>query len=153
MKTTDWSAYKPENFEYVGGWVRNWFSNFAESPFILEGINWPSVENYYQAKKSNDPEEQKYIALLTPSRAKQRGRTITLRSDWESIKQDVMLTALRAKFSKSPWKERLLQTGDEMLIEWNNWNDKVWGVSIRDNKGQNLLGLALMKVRDELKNS
>ena len=142
--------YRPKEFQFVAGWVRNWFSNFAESPFELNDIRWRSVENYYQAMKTLDVSIRQRIAYMTPAQAKKAGRNLLIRPDWENIKYDVMITALRAKFSNEDWTKKLLATENEVLIEWNNWNDKIWGVSIKDNLGENKLGKALMKIREEL---
>ena len=55
---------------------------------------------------------------------------------------------MRQKFSKSPFKEMLLSTGEEELIEGNTWNDRFWGVC--DGMGENNLGKILMAVRESL---
>lgn len=150
-KNQDWSKYKPAYpFPLVKGWVRNWFSNFAESPITINNITYSSVENYYQAMKSMDINDHKAIAAMSPSKSKMSGRRLALRPDWEDVKQDVMTDALIQKFLIPEWRDKLLLTGDETLIEWNNWNDKIWGVSIKDCKGANLLGQILMQIRTEL---
>lgn len=148
----NWEKHRPETFEYVGGWIRNWFSNMAPAPIEMGFIKYASTENYYQAMKSENEEDWKRIATLAPNISKKEGRKLTLRPDWEGIKYGIMKIALKAKFRQPIWKEKLLATGDSILIEWNNWNDKVWGVSVKDNLGENLLGKALMEIREELKN-
>jgi ribA/ribD-fused uncharacterized protein len=117
----------------------------------IDGIIYNSTENYYQAMKSLDDHERRKIAGMAPNKSKRYARTIQLRPDWEEVKYEVMKKALLAKFSIPEWRDKLLATGDEMIIEWNNWNDKIWGVSIKDYEGQNLLGKCLMEVRDILK--
>lgn len=149
----DYSQYRPSQFEYSGKWIFNWFSNLVSVPILVDGEDWPSVENYYQAQKTMDSYTRFGFKRMAPSQAKRAGRNLVIRPDWENIKYEVMKTALRAKFSDPMWGRRLLDTGDEILIEWNNWGDKVWGVSIKDNKGHNLLGKALMEIRDELFNN
>ena len=68
----------------------------------------------------------------------------------DKVRYGVMIKALQAKFTQhKDLKDILLSTGAKTLIE-DAKNDKVWGVG-RDGKGQNLLGKALMQVRDELK--
>jgi len=146
----DWTPHRPEKFNYEGQWIRNWFSNMIESPFLWDGINWRSVENFYQAHKTTDYHAMVYVSKLEPRAAKKWGKNMKIRSDWNAIKYDVMLEGLRVKFRIPEWRMRLLETKSEILIEWNNWNDKIWGVSIKDNQGENLLGQALMQVRDEL---
>ena len=148
----NWSKYKPDSFEIVNGWIRNWFSNMVISPMIIDGIVYNSVENYFQSHKSLDRDERIRIASLLPSISKKEGRKLKLREDWEEVKYEVMKTALRVKFNSKYWKDELLSTGDSIIIEWNNWNDKIWGVPINNCIGENLLGKALMEIREELKN-
>lgn len=75
-----------------------------------------------------------------------------LRPDWEEVKDEVMLQALRMKFSQNPKiAKELLATGDAILIEHTR-NDDYWADG-GDGSGKNKLGLLLMQVREELKNS
>ena len=149
---TCWNEFRPDKFEYNGTWIRNWFSNFILSVIVIDNILYNSVENFYQAMKSISRNDHIYVAKLTPSQAKKWGRTFPeIRDDWEQVKYDFMKQALLAKFSIPIWKEKLLATGDEVLIEWNNWGDRIWGVAVVDNMGKNLLGIALMEVREQLR--
>jgi predicted NAD-dependent protein-ADP-ribosyltransferase YbiA (DUF1768 family) len=59
---------------------------------------------------------------------------------------------LRAKFTQHRSAQSLLlSTGQKRLVE-DSPVDNVWG-SGRNNDGKNLLGVALMKLRDELRTS
>ena len=81
-----------------------------------------------------------------------RNRQNPLRQDWEEIKNKVMLQALRMKFSQNPEiAKELLATGDAILIEHTR-NDDYWADG-GDGSGKNKLGLLLMQIREELKNS
>jgi hypothetical protein len=63
---------------------------------------------------------EKIRRALTPAKVKSLGRCrkVPIRPDWEEVKEEVMLTALRAKFHQNPeLRERLLATGDAELIE------------------------------------
>jgi len=121
-------------------------SNFYPSQIFLEGKWWPTVEHFYQARKTDFPETQEYIrSIEKPIEAKKFARSIPIRSDWERIKEDVMLQALRAKFSIPELREILLSTGDAIIHE-NSQYDDYWGT-----KGLNRLGKLLMQVRDEIK--
>lgn len=127
-------------------------SNFSKSPLFINGIAFPTVEHYYQAMKSTSYED--YIAIANASTAKETkllGRKIKIRDDWDSIKDSVMRYALYEKFKDNTLGDKLLATGDEELIEGNNWGDVYWGVDERTNKGLNTLGKMLMEVRDHLK--
>jgi len=132
-------------------WIKNWFSNFIpnDKPFIYKGIKYYTVENFYQAMKTLDPEERKAIAAATPSIAKKLGKKVKLREDWESIKLSVMKYALKKKFAPgTSWHTKLMATGNEEIVELNNWNDVYWGRTL-DGRGENHLGKLLMKLREE----
>jgi ribA/ribD-fused uncharacterized protein len=67
---------------------------------------------------------------------------------------ELMLDIIRAKFSTPEMAEKLLATGDRMLIEGNTWSDRRWGcVQAKDGtwRGKNWLGQILMQVRSELR--
>ena len=83
--------------------------------------------------------------------AEHAGRETDLRPDWEQVKFEVMLHALRGKFTLEPHRSALLLTQPRPLAE-DSPSDFVWGARGSDGGygGQNLLGLALMRVRDEL---
>ena len=67
-----------------------------------------------------------------------------------SVKDDIMLKALRAKFTQNDHlKDLLLGTKQRELVEHTS-NDTYWGDG-GDGSGQNKLGKLLMQVRTELK--
>lgn len=126
-------------------------SNFYMVPVEFEHEIYPSSEHAYMAAKTEVFALRKQIAACaTPAEAKKMGRSLKLRDGWEAMKYDVMLTILRSKFSSSAMQYKLLLTGDAELVEGNWWGDKIWGVCLKTNQGQNLLGKALMQVRKEL---
>ena len=98
--------------------------------------------------------QEKIRQIASPMDAALEGRNCQnpLRSDWEEIKDEVMLQALRMKFSQNPEiAKELLATGDAIIIE-NTRNDAYWADE-GDGSGKNKLGLLLKQVREELKNS
>ena len=144
----DFTNQRPESFNYQGNWIDNdWMSNFTRCRIVHEGIEYPSVENFYQAMKTLNPELRKGVAQMSASHAKRWGRRTELRSDWEKMKVSIMLTGLALKFSQEPFKTQLINSNPDELIEWNNWGDRFWGVDISDNKGHNMLGECLKLVR------
>lgn len=149
----NWHSYKPQKFEYVDGWIRNWFSNMTPSPMEIGSIIWPSVENYYQAMKNPfDSEYFRVVLGATPKLAKKLGRKAKIDVEmWEASKETHMHAALWAKFNQPKWKEQLLATGDELIVEWNNWKDIYWGYDVNLNRGRNVLGIHLMAIRDKLR--
>lgn len=128
-------------------------SNFARYPFILDGVYWPTTEHYFQAHKFEDPAIFEMIRNLpTPGDAARTGRkrSLPLRKDWEQIKEDVMMSALRAKFIGYPeLTQLLLNTGDAKLVE-HTARDSYWGDG-GNGRGLNRLGVLLMLLRNELR--
>lgn len=128
----------------------DFLSNFFIHPVTYDETVYVSNEHAYQAAKTLDTDEREVIEMAkTPGQAKKFGRGATLRSDWEQIKLSVMEDLVRQKFQDPTLKQKLLDTGTAELIEGNWWNDTFWGVS--NGRGQNHLGLILMKVREELR--
>lgn len=132
-------------------------SNFYECPVFYEGINFKTAEHAYQWGKTTNVVEQMYVIVSpTPGIAKRRGQEVTLREDWNEIRYKVMLDILRAKFSQNcGLRQALEETGDAILIEGNTWCDNTWGdcscSKCANKKGENMLGILLMQVREELK--
>lgn len=129
------------------------FSNFSCHSIFLQNRIWPTVEHFYQAQKFDNPENQEYIrCCATPILAKRTAYDLAHqhRPDWVSIRENIMLTALRAKFKQHPdLSKKLLSTGDRYLMEFTD-SDEFWG-DAGDGSGQNRLGHLLMQVRTEIK--
>ena len=141
------SDFSRENF---------FLSNFYNAYLDYEGVVFCSTEAAFQAAKTLDIEERKKIARMSPSESKKAGRKVALRRDWESVKDKVMYDVCVAKFTMNEsLKERLLATGDEELVEGNEWHDNYWGNCTCDNckdiPGRNQLGKTLMKVRADIR--
>ena len=104
-------------------------SNFAPYPFSDGSKIWPTSEHYFQAQKFLVPEIQEKIRqIASPMDAALEGRNRQnpLRSDWEEIKDGVMLQALRMKFSQNPEiAKELLATIDAIIIE-HTQHDAYW---------------------------
>ena len=134
------------------------FSNFAETPFPMAAWHDPSLiilfdsgEHGFQAAKGRDEAEHERIRLAgSPLEAKRAGRRVALPADWNRRRTHVMLAVVRAKFAVPELRALLLSTGDRILAEDSPY-DPVWGCRDRASgyTGQNLLGRALMRVRDE----
>lgn len=127
-------------------------SNFFPSTIFVDGVKYPTVEHAYQAHKTLNHEERQVIReTKTPGKAKQLGRSVTLREDWDDVKIDVMRTLIRLKFENPLLRELLICTNDAKLIEKNYWNDRFWGFCICRGEGQNWLGKILEEVREEIR--
>lgn len=114
---------------------------------------YPTIEHYFQANKAITREAHDHIRTQRgPWQAKKAGRSTDLRPDWEDVKYDVMLAGLRVKFEQEEFREVLMGTGGRLIAE-DSPTDFVWG--IRDAEGgytgTNLLGKALMEIRDEIR--
>lgn len=129
------------------------FSNFAAFKIRLKGRTWPTSEHYFQAQKFENAEHRESIRLAkSPMIAARMGRDRKkrLRSDWESVKDDIIREAVSAKFSQHETLQTLLlETGDAKLIE-HTTNDSYWGDG-GDGSGKNRLGEILMEVREQLR--
>lgn len=128
----------------------HFLSNFYQVMVVFEGNAYPSVEHAYQAAKCADIGQRFLFFSGSSAQAKQHGRKVKLRPDWERFKLSVMELLLRLKFTPDTqlafW---LLKTGNAELIEGNQWGDTFWGVC--GGQGQNHLGKLLMKIRAELR--
>jgi ribA/ribD-fused uncharacterized protein len=144
--------------EFRGRWF--FLSNFSECKIEFQGIDYPTVEHYYVAMKSNSDQmiNGKYYTsadfremiakIKEPAIVKKIGQQIKVRKDWSEKKLEFMNFAIREKFKDENLAEKLKSTGNSLLVENNLWKDTFWGVF--NGKGENHLGKILMKVRDEI---
>lgn len=128
----------------------SFLSNFYPCLIEFDGDIYPSLEHAYQAAKTNDPNERKKIREEKQvRRAKQIGRHVTIREDWEQIKVEVMRDLLKKKFENPQLRKLLLDTYPHDLVEGNNWGDTFWGVC--RGHGKNMLGVLLIQLRSKLR--
>ena len=129
------------------------FSNFASFPIKVDGKRWPTSEHYFQAQKfKGTPQESKIRKVTTPSEAARLGRSrkFRIQKNWDAKRDNVMWTAVWAKFTQHPeLEELLLSTANATLVEHTS-NDHYWGDG-GDGSGKNRLGKILMKVRGKLR--
>jgi ribA/ribD-fused uncharacterized protein len=98
-----------------------------------------------------------------PEKVKQLGRQVkNFNVDkWTAVSRVIMYDILLDKFGQNPdLLKTLLDTGDKVLVEASPY-DTVWGVGLGEDdplildpanwRGKNLLGFALMAVREKLK--
>lgn len=139
-------------------------SNFSPCKVEHQGITYPSVEHFYVAMKCNNDQmidgvfytigdfRENVAKLKEAAFAKKLGKKIRLRKDWDEKKYQFMEYGLREKFKDPDLREKLVGTGNTEIIETNLWHDVEWGQCSCDkckNKGKNLLGKLLMKLRSE----
>lgn len=150
------------NPDEENGYLSNWYL----SDFEIYSIKFSSMEQYMMYKKAvvfDDTEIAKEILETTDvSRIKALGRQVSKYNDthWNGVRQIIIYKGLLEKFSQNEdLKKRLLNTGNDILAECAV-QDKIWGIglSMKDVnrwdmekwRGQNLLGFALMLVREDL---
>ena len=144
----EWLKLDIDNFrgEY------DFLSNFYEAPVEYDGLIYGNNEAAFQAQKCCTREEKIPFTQYRPGQAKRAGRQVKLRSDWEKVKVSLMKEIVLAKFTQNlELRNKLLQTGDRVLIEGNGWHDVFWGVDSKTGVGENRLGKILMDTREELK--
>jgi len=125
-------------------------NNFFESPFTADGKTYSTVEHYYQCQKFLDPEIQEKVRSASDAdSAKKLAHEFEAREDWDSLKDQVMVEALRHKFEQNKnLREKLINTGDATLVE-DSPRDPYWGGALPGS--ENKLGLMLMDLRSKLK--
>ena len=150
------------NPDEENGYLSNWYL----SEFKIDSIKFSSMEQYMMYKKAivfNDTKIAKEILETTDvSKIKALGRKVSNYDDtyWNGVRQIIICKGLLEKFSQNKdLKKRLLNTGNDILAECAV-QDKIWGIglSMKDVnrwdmekwRGENLLGFALMMVREEL---
>lgn len=125
-------------------------SNFYPVLIKMDDVTYPTLEHAYQASKTLDKDERLGIFICrTPGQAKRLSKELSIRPDWNDIKVGVMKELLKQKFSYPKLRDMLIATGDEEIIEGNEWGDTYWGVC--NGKGRNILGNLLMMLRNDLK--
>jgi len=117
---------------------------------------------YFKALLFNDKDVADEIldAAEDPKKVKALGRLVKgfNQATWDARKFGIVVQANREKFRQNETlRRRLIETGQRELVEASPM-DKIWGIGFTKvnalrNKarwGQNLLGKALMQVRDGL---
>ncbi|HAO5757430.1 TPA: NADAR family protein [Listeria monocytogenes] len=167
---------KGEKLKYIFFWghqpaedgktSKSCFSQWWICSFKVDGVEYNCAEQFMMAEKAklfNDMEmREKILAAKHPKQAKDFGRLISgFQEDiWLKNRFNIVMRANQAKFSQNEeLKKFLMQTKNRILVEASPV-DKIWGIGMAaDNKnvenplywkGLNLLGFALMAVRDEL---
>lgn len=129
-----------------------WLSNFYPCEVTYKGTTYPSVENAYQAAKMDMaqcyPHELHALRSCSPGTAKRLGSKSNP-DGWQSFKLVVMKDLLDQKFRKPDFADLLLATGDQKIVEGNNWGDTFWGIC--NGKGANHLGCMIQEIRADLK--
>ncbi|AXG68733.1 N-glycosidase YbiA [Kordia sp. SMS9] len=150
-----------------GSVTKSCFSQWWEDGFTVKNETFKTAEHWMMAEKArifNDEEKRnKVLTVNHPHEAKQLGRKVKNFDPviWDEHKFNVVVEGNHHKFSQHEHLQQfLLNTKNRVLVEASP-RDKIWGIGMSENdehitnpnlwKGQNLLGFALMEVRDQLK--
>ncbi len=143
------------------------FSQWFPLEFTENGTTYKTAEHYMMAGKAklfNDEEIlDKIVQATSPNQAKSLGRKVRNFDPkiWDEHKYEIVKQGNLLKFSQNEkFGEFLLSTNNKILVEASPY-DKIWGIGMLESdsraenpllwNGENLLGFALMEVRDEFK--
>lgn len=145
------------------GYLSNWYM----SPFTADGICFSSMEQFMMYRKAVAFGDRDRAAQILDTedvgRIKELGRLVSGYNDnyWNGIRQIVVYEGLYAKFSQNEELKRLLRATGKAVLAECAVKDRIWGIGLsmddpdrldrRKWKGQNLLGYALMMVREKLR--
>lgn len=141
-------------------------SQWFPASFLVDGTSYNSAEQYMMAEKArvfeNDDIREQILSSDDQREIKALGRKVkNFDADvWSRIAPDVVVKGNLHKFGQNPELQQfLLGTGDKILVEASPY-DTIWGIGMQASdagiedpnnwKGTNLLGFALMEVRDAL---
>lgn len=158
-----WGHTPPKNASVSKTCLSQWYV----SPFEVDGVQYRTAEHFMMAGKARLFGDQaalrRILEAASPVDVKAIGREIVGYDDnlWREHRWSVVVNANLGKFSQNqPLKQFLLGTGNEILVEASPV-DAIWGIGLAADapdaakpaawKGLNLLGFALMEVRDELR--
>jgi ribA/ribD-fused uncharacterized protein len=140
------------------------FSQWFASPFVVDGVRYATAEHWMMAGKArlfaDEGALAKVLAKDDPGAAKAAGRGVRGFDDarWHAHRFDLVVEGNFAKFLQHPALQSfLLSTGDRVLVEASPV-DPIWGIGLAATdpragdpaqwSGLNLLGFALMRVRE-----
>lgn len=153
-----------EETDYV---TKACLSQWYESKFTVDNQKYFTAEHFMMAEKAKLFQDSEiYNEIIKTSKqgkVKELGRMIRNfdQSIWDQNKYEIVLKGNYYKFSQNTLlKKFLLNTKDQILVEASPL-DSIWGIGLSAEnekalnpyfwEGTNLLGFALMELRDQLK--
>jgi predicted NAD-dependent protein-ADP-ribosyltransferase YbiA (DUF1768 family) len=107
---------------------------------------FPDVETAWHALSVQDDDLRATIAAAArPYDAMKLAEDAPKRPGWDALRESVMLTLLRAKYSQNPLLAEVLLETDDREIHYDEFTSSHWGT-----KGRNWMGRLLELVRSEL---
>ena len=144
------------------GYLSNWYP----SKFTVNDVDFSSMEQYMMYKKAvcfgDKDMANKILATYDVAEIKAFGRLVANYNEsyWNGVRQIVVFEGLTAKFSQNEDLKAKLKATDNSILAECAVKDRIWGIGLSMNnpdrlqidkwKGQNLLGYALMMVRERL---
>jgi len=161
MKYLFFWGHQPNKDGSIG---KTCFSQWWEQGFNHKGIHYNTAEHWMMAGKArlfNDEEIlAKILAADSAAEAKKLGRQVRNfdQTQWNEHRYTIVKNGNYLKFTQhEELKKFLLTTASRVLVESSPY-DKIWGIGMHTNddgidnpnnwKGENLLGFALMEVKD-----
>ncbi|HEV2852940.1 MAG TPA: NADAR family protein [Thermoanaerobaculia bacterium] len=159
-------GHQPEKDGRIG---KSCLSHWWPASFTVDGLTYPSAEHFMMAEKArlfgDSATQEKIIAAPDPSTAKRLSREVQGfdQTTWNKAKFEVVVCGNLHKFGQDKQlRSFLLSTDPRVLVETLS-KDTLWGIGLpptdvrtrnpEEWKGQNLLGFALMEVRERLANA
>ena len=144
------------------GYLSNWYL----SSFTVDGVAFSSMEQFMMYRKAicfgDEAVAAQILSTSDVAKIKSLGRQVSNydESMWNGIRQIVVYEGLLAKFSQNEELKGKLKATENAVLAECAVKDCIWGIGLsmkdpdRLNKakwnGQNLLGYALMMVRERL---
>ena len=140
------------------------FSQWYTAPFEVDGQHYATAEHFMMAEKATlfgDIEiRQQILAAPSPAKAKALGSSVRgfEESTWTAHRFGIVVRGNQAKFSQNPVLAEFLHNTRGRVLAEASPVDRVWGIGLAHDapeaqnptrwRGLNLLGFALMEVRD-----
>ena len=128
--------------------------NFSAFGFIMDGVYFKTGEHAFQYLKFEDEKIRSEIVNCNdPYTARElggkyKGERIP---NWKEVKYDYLEKVFRLKLEQNKTvKDALLATKDYLICEYCVDEDTEWGLD-KDGNGENRLGKAWMKIRNEVR--
>ena len=150
------------NPDEENGFLSNWYL----SDFSINGINFTSMEQYMMHQKAvcfqDESIAEQILATKDVAKIKELGRCVFGYNDqyWNGVRQIIVYEGLLAKFTQNELLKKQLKDTQNAILAECAVKDRIWGIGLSMNdsnrlkpelwKGQNLLGFALMMVRNKI---
>ncbi|BCS83437.1 hypothetical protein QLL95_gp0686 [Cotonvirus japonicus] len=157
-------GHKPNEYgvHIFSQWYPSKFIKILDDKNVIEFVH---MEQYMMAHKAllfgDKYHYDKIMSCSDACKIKNLGRRVRgfKQNIWDKNKLKIVISGNKLKFQQNPeLMTRLLETGDKIIVEAACY-DKEWGIGLTAQQaikipeskwpGKNLLGKALMKVRDE----